>query len=136
VLEQDDRIVGYARLEPFEREARHLRPPSEEPQPWWWRRFISMFTAGSERAVRSGDESRAVVTLAATALALRRFRLDRGGYPPNLDALVPAFLTAVPLDPFTGRPPAYATAGAGFEIRVDAPRDAVPADLFDWKIPR
>ena len=136
VLEQDDRTIEYARLEPFAREARNLRPPSEKPQPWWWRRFVDVFTAGFERAIRWGDEHRALTTLAATAVALRRCRLDRGSYPTNLDALVPAFLPAVPVDPFTGRPPEYKLAGAGFEIRVKAPPEAVPVELFDWKVPR
>jgi len=136
VLEHADGTIEYGRLESFEREARKLRPPSEKPQPWWWRRFVGVFTAGFERAIRAGDEHRALTTLAATAVALRRCRLDRGSHPTSLDALVPALLSAVPVDPFTGRPPEYKLVGAGFEIRVNAPPDAVPVELFDWKVPR
>ena len=35
-------------------------------------------------------------------LALRAYRLEQGVYPPNLNALVPAYLSAVPADPFGG----------------------------------
>ena len=35
-------------------------------------------------------------------LALRAYRLEKGVYPPNLNALVPAYLSAVPADPFGG----------------------------------
>jgi|GEM_PF-660271 len=47
--------------------------------------------------------------MAATALALRLYELDHGRRPDSLDALVPGYLQAVPLDPFAegGRPFAY-----------------------------
>lgn len=34
-------------------------------------------------------------------LALRAYRLERGSYPPSLDALTPTFLQRVPRDPFS-----------------------------------
>ena len=38
-------------------------------------------------------------------LALRAYRLERGAYPPDLRALVPGYLKAVPADPFGGGEP-------------------------------
>jgi hypothetical protein len=35
---------------------------------------------------------------------MTRFRLDHGTLPSHLDELVPAYLDAVPLDPFDGHP--------------------------------
>ncbi len=56
---------------------------------------IAVVPAGIDLAARR--------TIVAT-LAVERFRADRGGaLPESLDALVPAYLAAVPLDPFTGR---------------------------------
>ncbi len=64
---------------------------------------------------------------AATAgLALERWRLDHGNeLPPNLEALVPQYLPAVPVDPIDGKPlrlrfthPGYIIYGLG-EDRVD-----------------
>jgi hypothetical protein len=35
---------------------------------------------------------------------MTRFRLDHGTFPPHLTDLVPAYLDAVPTDPFDGHP--------------------------------
>ena len=42
-----------------------------------------------------------------TAIALRRYQLKSGNYPPDLNTLVPEFLPAVPLDPMDGQPLRY-----------------------------
>jgi hypothetical protein len=42
-----------------------------------------------------------------TAIALKRYQLRHGDYPTTLDALVPVFLPAVPLDPVDGKPLCY-----------------------------
>lgn len=44
---------------------------------------------------------------AITAIALKRFQMKHGNYPSALDALVPEFLPAVPLDPVDGQPLRY-----------------------------
>jgi hypothetical protein len=41
---------------------------------------------------------------ATAALAAERYRLAEGRWPDHLDALVPRYLNAVPIDPFDGRP--------------------------------
>ena len=45
--------------------------------------------------------------LAVTALALERYRLRHGTFPQTLDALVPEFLSTVPVDCMDGRPLRY-----------------------------
>ena len=42
-----------------------------------------------------------------TAIALKRYQLKHGTYPPDLNSLVPEFLSAVPLDPVDGQPLRY-----------------------------
>lgn len=136
-LEQMHQLIEYARLQPFERQARRLRLPSDESKPMSWNRFTGLAMSGLGRAVQSGDEHRALTTLAATAVALRRFRLDRGRYPASLDELVPAFLPRVLVDPYTGRAPDYRRVDAGFELRVNTPaKEPVMVDLFNWRIAR
>lgn len=130
-----DRMVQYARLQPFERAERRLRPPTEEAQSWWRRRASFLFN-GLERAVQSGDELRAESVLAATAVALRRYRLDHGGYPSSLDVLAPAYLAVLPPNPFTGRAVDYRNVGAGFELRARGHDFRGPGDRFTWSIPR
>jgi hypothetical protein len=45
--------------------------------------------------------------LTIAAIALERYRLHHGQSPPDLDALVPQFLSAVPVDPMSARPLGY-----------------------------
>ncbi|HEV2292727.1 MAG TPA: hypothetical protein VGR35_02665 [Tepidisphaeraceae bacterium] len=55
------------------------------------------------RALSTSMHGAANARLAAVALAIRLYQLDHNGQrPPTLDALVPAYLPAVPLDPFAG----------------------------------
>lgn len=44
---------------------------------------------------------------AVAGIALERFRLAHGTYPATLAELVPAYLTAIPLDPWDGKPIKY-----------------------------
>ena len=47
------------------------------------------------------------VNVAQTELALRAYKIDNGSLPSNLDALVPQYLPAVPMDPFDKQPIRY-----------------------------
>ena len=51
-----------------------------------------------------------------TAIAARRYRLKHGSFPAQLSDLVPDFLDATPLDPFTGRPLKLIQAGGDLVI--------------------
>lgn len=96
--------------------------------------------------IEAGDYSAASVGLAANAVALRRYKLDHGAYPNTLDELVPSYLKAVPLDPFTERPPKYKRQGAGFELLLQIPsveiargikhEKAAISDPWEWKMLR
>ncbi len=84
--------------------------------------------------IQTGDYWAATARLAATSVALRRFRLDRGGYPNALDELVPAYLKTLPLDPYTERQFEYKRVGAGFELRAQIPPPRITRNTV--KIPR
>lgn len=51
---------------------------------------------------------------ARVAMAVERFRIERDRLPDTLDELVPAFVDAVPLDPFDGRRLRYRRTGNEF----------------------
>lgn len=51
-----------------------------------------------------------------TALAVERYRLAEGRLPQSLDDLVPAYIEAVPTDPFDGQDMRYRTLDAGFVV--------------------
>lgn len=58
----------------------------------------------------------ALILTARVGLACRIFKSRTGEYPENLQALVPALLTDVPIDPFTGDPLVYRREGEGFIV--------------------
>jgi hypothetical protein len=94
--------------------------------------------------IQAGDLSTATVGRAAIAVALRRFRLDYGTYPNQLDQLAPMYIKTVPLDPFTDQQPEYRRLGAGFELpasstglKPPAPMPATrPVMIKEWKVSR
>lgn len=54
-----------------------------------------------------GFVSRARHELLRTRIAIERYRLERGEWPGDLSALVPAYLDALPSDPMDGNPLRY-----------------------------
>jgi hypothetical protein len=147
-------LWGMARIIELHAVAPFARKPSdvaqwpktrEERRPSWWQ-FVQRFHATFEVASRfagidqSGYEYQSQLNAAEVAVALRRFRLDRGKYPDALADLAPQYLAQVPIDPFTGHPPDYARKGAGFELRAHRARPITTGTtderLFEWKIPR
>ena len=66
--------------------------------------------------LRDADHT-ARVRVAQTALAVERFRRANSNSPPaELRQLTPAFLSAVPLDPFDGQPLRFKRAGEGYVV--------------------
>lgn len=67
--------------------------------------------------VRQAASELAARRVAATALAIELFRRDHRGRPPeSLAALVPVYLAAVPVDPFSGSAIAYVTRPADYRV--------------------
>jgi len=145
-------LRGIARIIELQAVAPFARRPSDAAQwskigegrkPKWWQFvqwFDTTFVSGLTRVAESGYEYQSQLNAAELAVALRRFRVDRGAYPVTLADLVPTYVAQVPTDPFTGRPPDYARKGAGFELRAHRARPIASGTtderLFEWKIPR
>ncbi len=79
--------------------------------------------------------------MAVTTIAMKRFQLRHGNYPPELATLVPEFLPSVPRDPIDGKPLRYQLIGKAFLLYsigddgVDNGGDPVPlppSDALDW----
>jgi hypothetical protein len=58
----------------------------------------------------------AVILATRTGLACRLYMKNTGRFPENLEALVPEYLAAAPIDPFTGRPLVYRLSADGILI--------------------
>ena len=83
-----------------------------------------------------------------TAIALKRYQLKHGNYPPDLNSLVPELLPSVPLDPVDGQPLRYHRNADGTfllysigENGVDDGGDpslgkGVESSSFNWQYPR
>jgi ABC-type transport system involved in multi-copper enzyme maturation permease subunit len=94
--------VEIARLPPEKWKAKlaNLRPPRYYPLLWYV--FAALQHHADSHQLRMAEERSAIAALAA-----ERYRRDRGRWPEKLATLVPAYLTKVPTDPFTGKPLLY-----------------------------
>ena len=64
--------------------------------------ILSIFMPGYEAAFLTADRVAAYQRFTPVALAVAAYRTEHGRYPAALADLVPHYLEAVPLDPFTG----------------------------------
>ncbi len=84
--------------------------------------------------------------LTTTALALKRYKLAHGAFPESLDALVPKYLTTIPLDPSDGKALRYRLESDGkfklYSIGEDGvdnggdPSSKENATSFSWQMGR
>ncbi|HEX3355570.1 MAG TPA: hypothetical protein VHS31_01215, partial [Tepidisphaeraceae bacterium] len=70
--------------------------------------FANVFV-GNFRAIETNRRVRDEIRFAALSLAAQLYRADHGDWPPTLDALVPKYLSRIPVDPYSqsARPIGY-----------------------------
>ena len=78
-----------------------LRGAGRKALNWW---------LGSSRAEKQADTAHWTLAATRALLALTAFRTEKGALPDSLQALVPGYLDAVPLDPYTGKQFLYSAA--------------------------
>ncbi len=117
------------------------RPAIETPTQSRWlflKGTVHVALPGLIRTMDTSDQFTTHHGLAELAVALRRYRLDQGAYPDTLSALVPEYVTTLPVDAATGQPPLYTREGTGFRLRA-APMKGVTgqrATAMDWVVPK
>jgi hypothetical protein len=109
-----------------------------QPRPRW--ALIDLLTEkvadGTSYLRHEGDGFAGQLAAAELAVALRRFKLDHKSYPDELSALVPAYLTHLPTDPYTGQPPVYARVGTGFRLRAIGSSPGMEKwHVLEWNVP-
>lgn len=98
------------------------------------------------RSFGKADRAQVNLLLVTTVCAIERFRADNSRkLPASLEALVPAYLAAVPIDPMSGRPLAYHPAEDGsfdlYSFGADGKDDGGAgiikegAEQLDWAWP-
>jgi hypothetical protein len=78
--------------------------------------LVKILMPSLTRAVLLNTRISAQLDCAVSGLAAERFRLAEGRLPGTLDQLVPAYLPAVPIDPFDGKPLRLAQTQEGIVI--------------------
>jgi hypothetical protein len=85
------------------------------------------------RAGQSFRRDQAVLRCAVVALAAERYRLAHGRWPERLDDLVPAYLAAVPIDPFDGQRLRYKRVADGLLVYSVGPDSHDNGGAFNRK---
>jgi hypothetical protein len=115
-----DEVAKWSSLTPYQQ--RDLPDPDEMIRRWATMdtiryqilyRLLPSLSRASENVWRGRAEYEATLTV----LALQRYRLDMGQYPPDLGALVHAgYLRQVPKDPYSDGPLVYRSTGDAFTL--------------------
>jgi hypothetical protein len=92
-------------------------------------------TAAVNKALQSVPRKLASLRTATAAVAAERYRRAEGKWPESLEALSPAYLRAVPTDPYNGRPLRYRRLADGVVIYSVGPDGADNGGHFDRKEP-
>lgn len=77
---------------------------------------VSLSVMDNANMVARSVKYDALARVMETGIALRRYQLKHGAMPPDLDALVPEFLDAVPLDPIDLKPLRYHLNPDGWQL--------------------
>jgi hypothetical protein len=140
-LELSSRYVEATKL-PHHEQLAALKVINIPPGPPEEFRYIltRLLIPAAEKVAEAGLRARAELLAAAAGIACERFRQKHGRWPHDPTELVPTFLPAVPVNPFTGKLIGCRT----FEDRIavyfywaDSPRkvDDLPQDFRDGNPP-
>lgn len=140
-LELSSMYIEAAKLPHHEQLAAMRAVPIPGPPPGEIRYVLTrLVIPATDKVAEAGLRGRAELLAAATGVACERFRRAHGRWPTAPAELVPAFLPAVPVNPFDAKPIAYRTFPdriAVYFLWADAPRapDEPPADFRDGNPP-
>jgi hypothetical protein len=89
----------------------------------YWLSLISI--PNFQKAFQACLRNEMLRRMTVTAIALKRYELAHGKPPPNLEALVPQFLSAVPIDLMSGHPLRYRLNAHGTFVLYSVGEDGV-----------
>jgi hypothetical protein len=115
-----DCVAAWSKLTPYQQKGE--QDPNQMvikmvEQEGWRYRFLSMLLPSLSKASELVYRSRCEYEAALSVLALQRYRLDKGQYPPSLEALVQTgYLRQAPADPYSAGPLVYRRTDDGFTL--------------------
>jgi hypothetical protein len=78
--------------------------------------FTAITSPGYSRCVQNVMRHDALCGLSDLAMAATAYKAEKGRYPSQAEALVPQFITQVPLDPFDGKPLKMKAVDGGMDL--------------------
>ncbi len=120
---------------------RHARPGTDKgPELRSWDVLVRIVVSNLDGVADRADLAETRYRLARAAIAIERYRAERGRAPGTLAELVPAHPPESPVDPLTGRPFAYASDGATWRIWSEADWRSIESarmhdPVLDWSRP-
>jgi len=112
-LDRMEECFRIARLPPCQRRQAIVAAEARYRQS---RRILGRVVGFPAGVMRRDVEESMRIDLARIILAVERYRLSHAGLPETVDQVVPAYLAAVPEDPFSGAPLRYRRTERGFVV--------------------
>ncbi len=113
-----DQLTEIVKISPYERQMQKISSDDiilALPQHRYF--LIHYFTPAIDRVSEISYRGKVTHEATVTVLALQRWRLERNGYPEDLDELVTAgYLNELPMDPFSDKPLVYRKTDDGFTL--------------------
>jgi len=119
-----DRQEQFAKMTPYQRRAADIESADDMLQSLPHYRFYLLYYLfpAVDRITEFGYRGRVSHQATLTILALKRWRAERGEYPPGLGGLVTAgFLKEMPMDPYSDKPLVYSKTGDDFMLYTVGP---------------
>lgn len=117
INERYKRMNEIAKLSPYDRRERCI-PDMGQSMGWVEKLrygFVWLLTPAERRVSEIAFRARADYEALVTIVALKRYRLQKGGYPSDLKILVQAgYLKEIPSDPYSARALVYRTTDSDF----------------------
>ncbi len=95
-----------------------------------------MVVPACDKVAQADLRVKAILLTSVTGLAAERFRMAKGRWPGELAELVPAYIEAVPLDPFSGEPLRLKKGDGAFvvySVGLDAVDDGGQLDIKPYQ---
>jgi hypothetical protein len=120
-------VVEITKMPP-EQQVERLHRPGLEPPRDVPPLLAALTEGGKDFPAPAFHANRGLLRCAAAGLAAERYRRAHGRWPDGLEALVPDYLSAVPANPFDGRPLVYRRLPDG--VVLEAPGESKPEVAF------